>query len=272
MDARDARKIIAAYLVGDPVPGADLALALKFSRSDAAFAQHIRREQGDHCEWITTCDVFESRLDEFAEAGPEEQARRFPSLMRHYRECPACYDAYWQVMPIWAEDRKDPPSPTTRRRERSLSGSIVMSIGPGGAVTHDGIGIPPQTRTELYRAAGATTPDGASRDTDRRQWVLDDADAGIVVRLQVSGTAEGEGTIEIFVSAEPDSPVKPERMQLRVIDRATGALHQAASLSTFQREPLILPPGAWTLRLESETPGELYSWEVSLILERRADG
>jgi len=272
MDAIEARKIIAAYLVGDPVPDADLELALQLTAADKPFAQHVRQEHGDHGDWVTDCDVFQSRLDEFAEAGPEEQARRFPSLLKHYRGCRACYDAYWQVMPIWTEDGSDSEMSQGQGRERSLSGSIVLSISPGGAVIHDGIGVPPQVRAELYRAAGPDSAESPPRDVDRRQWVLDDADAGIVIRLQVSGTPSGEGTVEITVTAEPDSPVKPARMQLRVSDRISGAVHLAASLSTFQREPLVLPPGSWTLRLESETAKGVYSWEVSLILEQRAHG
>lgn len=270
MEPEIARRIIAEHLAGRPVSEADVQSALDALATDTEFAEHIRAEYGMHDQWMTECDIFMARLDEIAEASEEERARQFPRLSRHYRQCPRCYEAFWQAMPIWLEETG--PGTVARDRHRSLAAPIVLRIGDTGGLSHEGVGMPPASQTQIAAAAGPDpSAQAGARRGDWREWVLEDADAGVTIRLVVVGAPGSQSALEIGLLVDPDSPVDASRTQIQIRDRATGRLVQAAALGTLGGEPLPLAPGTWTVRVESEAASALYGWDIPLNLERRSD-
>jgi hypothetical protein len=266
----EAKRMMASYLTGRRVSREDLEQARALIGEEGPTRRFLAEELGTHEEWVSECDVFLSRLAEFSELAAEERERRMPRLAAHLEACPACRQAYWDVKPLWITRVAREAAGGVQEMCRGLAERIRLGVDQVGRLLEEGL-CPPSLVLEPL-AAGAPGRVAAAH----RVWELRDEDSGAAIHLEIAGGAGGG--IAVNCALESLEPLRPGMIRTRgavapprleVLRQPGGELLLSGSLTDFQTEPFVLPPGEWVIRVSGGAGTEGCLWEIPLSVEAK---
>jgi hypothetical protein len=268
MECEEGKRTIAQYILGAYVSRERLEEALASVRSDREYLDYLHRQMGS-CGWVSPCDILQSRLDEFAEMTLEERESKVPELTEHFRACPSCQEAYWQMMPLWIDDLPSKPVAAGQGSSRRLAEPIVLTLGLSGRMTHRA--GPLRVRPQVVAAAAGGPLAGAPDEDEGKwqEWILPDDETGVSVELRMRALESGEVRLAWTVKREDGSIVDPHRVRIRAQDRQGGQIAVSECLSRL-RSTIHLPAGSWNIRLSCEIDESIKNWEIPLDFEQQS--
>lgn len=264
MKLGDAKRIVASYLVGQPVSRNDLQDACDtLNRGDREYINFLEEELGSPGEPDTLCEVFAERVAEFSEMSESERHAEMPELVTHLSACKDCQVVYREAyLSAFATSGR-----WAGKQLRRLAEPIHLALGWAGKLAQSGLG--PIELTPAYPRVGAQmgSLELGPGSADQKEWgiCLDEA-AELVLRLTITAggprgkaavifALEGRGADTIAASdvALEVYRVQGERRVLRVADR----------LAAYRVESLVLEAGSWAIRLAVRDN----EWEIPLVLD-----
>lgn len=264
-DLRGAIELIAAYVVGRrSASHEELARACRVVHSDPNYLRYLQDELGLHGEWVSECDVFESRVAEFSEMSAAERAAEVPELVAHVEACSSCRQTYWDVRESWIRS----VTQTGRMVVQRLGESIRMAVDDVGRLLQLGLGPPESTIVPVFATLDAPDADdvGGDRAPTPKEWVLRDREAGCAIRLLLRGQPANELTLGCSVDWDEPARIETGWVRIEVHDATTRSMLLSGPLSTFRTQPISLRPGSWIVRVETTVPTQR-AWEIPLEIE-----
>jgi hypothetical protein len=267
----EAKKIIAAYLTGQPVAEQTLAQACTAISADAEYSRYLATELGLFPHLPRECEMFRASLADFSELSAEARARLLPESLAHVATCQACRAAYWQMIEVWQTVPPTDVRPDGTASNKRLAEGISLLLDSAGFITQQGVGPPPSAQ-QPYATTLSAPPQTAQvacpAEPERKEWVLTAEDENWSIRLVVAGLPGGVN-VSCAVEAEPPSELDAAGVRVEVFAATGNSLYFSGRLAAYQLEPIFLPQGSWRIVLTYENHAGTHRREVPLeIIEK----
>jgi hypothetical protein len=255
----DAKKFVAAYLVGEPVSHADLQDACDtLNRGDREYTQFLEEELGLPGEPYSLCEVFSERAAEFSEMTENERREEMLELVEHLTICRDCQAVYRELyMGVFASSVG-----WAGTKLRRLGEPLRLIVNWAGKLSESGLG--PVALTPRRVVATHLGP----TDVDRKEWEIRlDEESDVSLRLKIAGNEAGPNVgMNLELSGFGAKKLDGIGVQVEWYKRQgdLNVLKGTDHLHAFRIEPLVLEAGSWSIRLVS---GGVV-WEIPLILDR----
>ena len=253
MDLKEGKSVINSFLMGQHVEQILLSQAIEAVCADPEYTAYLQNVFGNHSCWVTECDIFRSRLAEFAEFSPAQREQYMPQSAKHFAACDECRQAYWQVVGAWDSNVVD-----QNRTVRRLRAPIAFRVGSEGQILLDRSG-PPPLRHDVVAAAAY-----GAEVTQPKLWELDDVEGDLVVHLAIQRHQTGGVEVRCRIEQTSGLIVDPRHVRAEVCDIQTGVVRLAGPLTNFVRNGLVVEPGASRLCLTMSSGTVTSTWEMDL--------
>jgi hypothetical protein len=257
---KDALAVLARYLAGERVPGADLERAWAALKRDPARAAHVERTLGVH-GWDNVCDTFLSNLAEFASLTQAEREREMPELLRHAESCASCRRAYWRIKPLWVVEASQA---VAQGVHLVLAEAIRVATDAAGRLVEVGLGPPALAVRRVAATAGAPTQERLA-GAEPLEWPLADEDMGVKLKPTLIPREDGGAEMTLRLEADAAREAGSLRVDVRTVE---GRRILAGRLAAIESEPLVLESGSYVVHVEASELRR--SWTLRIELLRRA--
>jgi hypothetical protein len=280
MNVSEAKRIIAAYLVGENVSAQMLAEAWAVVGGADGHDARFVRGLGYPSSEVNLCARVRANLDDYCELSAVGRSHEAPELENHLRTCEKCRRALRVVrsLDVWRPVTEGGRSPCAR----VLSECIRVAIDLSRRLTDIGWGPPPMlhvaTAGALEKpstlpplAPGPERPGAPSASV--LQWALPDDETGFILHLCLRAVQSDGVEVACYVEAPTRVANAVERRwQIAISEAGSGRLCAAGALTDFADEPLVVPAGHWLVRLsDSSTADAGQEWEIPLELAGAQD-
>ncbi len=276
MNLSDAKKTIAAYMVGDPVAREALEQALQIvRREDSEYAAFLERELDLGADWQSDCAVFLENLAEFSDMDDEERQEEMPELVAHLDVCRSCLMAYWKFRPLWSEGAEPAETGDAGGVVICLADHIRVRVGAAGQLSEHGTGPPSERLVQMAKAAGPldeaevvnnVPPTGEAE----KQWVLRDDVSGCAFRLTLCGSGSGEVSLRCEFEGQPPEGIGLGDVHLEAREADSGRLREGRPLARLVGGQITLAPINWLIDLRLRLPGGSRRLRIPLALSSDA--
>jgi hypothetical protein len=267
MSPAEGKKIIAAYLTGQPVAQQTLAQACIAISADAEYTRYLATELGLAPYLPRECEMFRAGLAEFSELSAEARARLLPESLAHVAACQACRAAYWQMIEMWQTVPATGVQPDGPASNKRLAEGISLLLDSAGFITQQGVGPPPSAQQPYATTLSAppqTAPVARPAEPERKEWVLTAEDENWSIRLVVASLPGCGVNVSCAIEAEPPSELDVAGVRVEVFAVARNSLYFSGRLAAYQLEPIFLPQGSWRIVLTYENHVGTHRREVPL--------
>lgn len=277
MNAQEARRTIASYLVGKPVKRDTLEQAwTTLDQQNPGALSRLMDGMGLEDGHPTECDIFRENIAVFCEMSEDERVREMDDLVKHMGECQACRRLFWDITPKWKPETAAVVKQALKETVKKLAEGIRIMIDEAERLCLKGGPLPLEIQT-VAATMGQTKstlefympPEGleeAGREVVSPQipmeWDLEDKDENCSIRLAARWRTPGEAEVTCELIHTDKGPVPAGHSRIELFDDKSNTLCVSSPLSDIVGNPLILTPGLWTIIIKWVGTEKSYQWKI----------